>query len=72
MANYQTLRNSLKKLESKNCDDNDKEFCGVISNNDLEKMKGSENPARKTIRFCGYLLAPTILSEGDWEARYGD
>ena len=72
VANYQTLRNSLKKLESKSCEDNDKEFCGVISSNNLEKMKGNENSERKMSRFCGYLLAPKILSEVEWEKKYCD
>jgi hypothetical protein len=72
MANFQTLRNSLKKLELKNCEDNDKEYCGVISNNDLEKIKMPVYSDKKRNRFCGYLLAPIILSEIEWEERYGN
>lgn len=71
MSNFQTIKNSLKKLELKQEDTDQRQFCGVISQEAFEKLEIPATAPRGNQRHIGYLIAPRRLTEDEWEAKYG-
>lgn len=71
MSNFQTLKNSIKKLESKNVEEDRRQFSGVICQEEFEKLEHSDAPMGGINRNIGYLLVPHRLTEAEWEAKHG-
>ena len=70
MANYQTLKNSLKKLESRQEKTDQRECSGVIFFDEYEKLMASDEGNNGRKNKVGYLVVPRPLSVADWEAEY--
>ncbi len=70
MANYQTLKNSLKKLESRQEKTDQREYSGVIFFDEYEKLiiPAEGNNGRKN--KVGFLVVPRPLTIAEWEAEY--
>lgn len=71
MANYQTLKNSLKKLESRQKETDQRQYCGVIFFDAYEKLiiPAKWNNGRKN--KVGYLVVPRpCLTPEEWQAEY--
>ena len=70
MANFQTVKNTLRKLETRQKETIRPEGCGVIFIDEYEKLppvidgQGSRNS--KT----GYLVVPRPMSIEQWEAEF--
>ena len=71
MANYQTLKNSLRKLESQQQDTDQRQYCGVITQEEYDKLDAFVPPAGGNNRHIGYLLVPRRLTEEEWAKKYG-
>ncbi|NTV46575.1 MAG: hypothetical protein HGB11_08685 [Chlorobiales bacterium] len=71
MANFQTIKNCLKKLESKNTDDDRRQFCGVICQEAFDKLEIPSAPASGNTRHIGYLLVPRRLTDAEWSDKHG-
>jgi len=71
MSNYQTLKNSLKKLESQQHDTDNRQFCGVITKEDLERLRPLAPSKGGNNRHVGYLVVPRKLTEAEWIEKHG-
>jgi len=67
MANFQTVKNTLKKLESRQQETDQQEYCGVIFIDEYEKLvipaKGRNGRKNKV----GFLVVPRPLPAAEWE-----
>jgi len=70
MANYQTFKNSLKKLESRQNETDQREYCGVIYIDEYEKLAASDEGFRRSTGKFGFLVIPRPLSLDQWELEY--
>lgn len=68
MPSYMTVKNTLKKLESRQQETDTKDFCGVMYIDEFEKLvlpaEGRSGRARKV----GFLLVPRPLTAAEWES----
>lgn len=71
MANYQTVKNSLKKLESQLHDTDQRQFGGVITIEEYEKLKPFVEAVGGVSRKVGNLVVPRKLSEEEWIKKHG-
>ena len=72
MSNYQTLKNSLKKLETQQEKTEKKPHCGVITYDEYEKLTFTDDrPHVVNGNKVGYLLVPKKLTLEEWEALNG-
>ena len=70
MANYQTLKNTLKKLESCQKETDQKEYCGVIFADEYEKLAIPADRCNGRNNKVGYLVVQRPLTVAEWEAEY--
>ena len=70
MANYQTLKNALKKLESRQKETNQREYCGVIFTDEYEKLIVPPEGNNGRNNKVGFLVVPRPMSLLEWEAEY--
>jgi len=70
MANYQTVKNTLKKLETCQDDANQKEGCGVIYLDEYEKLPPAVARRKGQRRKVGYLVVPRPMTMAEWQAEY--
>lgn len=71
MPSYQTIKNSLKKLEAKQEDDDHRMFCGVITRENYDKLEPFTPPSGGVNRKVGYLVIPRRLTELEWAEKHG-
>lgn len=71
MSNFQTIKNSLKKLETKQKDTEKIPRCGVICCDDFEKMEFPDEPSGRNRCTIGYLVIPRPLTVEEWKKKYG-
>lgn len=68
MPSYTTVKNTLKKLESRQNETDLQEYCGVIYTDEYERLaipmysKGSNK--------VGYLVVPRPMTLDEWQAEY--
>lgn len=70
MSNYTTIKNSLKKLEQKKAKKDKSPHCGVIYQEDYDKLEFLDEPERNQ-KNVGYLVVPRRLSMEEWVEKYG-
>ena len=70
MANFLTLKNSLKKLEVKQREKEKYPHCGVIRRSDYDKLDFSQISPENNSRKVGYLLVPDKVTLEQWEEEY--
>lgn len=70
MANFQTLKNTLKKLESRQKETDTREYCGVIYVDEYEEMADSGEGFKKSTGRVGYLVIQRPLTIEAWELEY--
>ena len=68
MPSYSTVKNTLKKLESRQNETDQKEYCGVIYIDDFEKLVIPTDGKGSRKNKVGYLVVPRPLSLAEWEA----
>lgn len=66
MPSYTTVKNTLKKLESRQSDADRNEYCGVIYTDDFEKLVIPANCQRNG--KVGYLVVPRPMTLDEWQA----
>jgi len=71
MSNFQTIKNSLKKLENQRDKTEKKPHCGVIHQEVYDKMEFPGNPLEGNRKITGFLLITKRLTEAEWEPKYG-
>lgn len=71
MANIQTVKNTIKKLENKQAEENKYPHCGVITVEEYEKLTIPDAPEGGNKRRVGYLVVPGRKSEEEWGAKHG-
>ncbi|NTW87787.1 MAG: hypothetical protein HGB26_01375 [Desulfobulbaceae bacterium] len=71
MPSYLTLKNSLKKLESQQLETDNRQFCGVVTQEAYDKLEFPAAPAGGNNRHIGYLIVPRRLSESEWNGKHG-
>jgi len=71
MSSYLTLKNSLKKLESKQQETEKRPGCGVIYQDEYEKLVFIDEPTERHGNRVGYLVVPRKLTLEEWEEKYG-
>jgi hypothetical protein len=71
MSNFQTIRNSLKKLENQQDKTEKKHLCGVIYIEDYKKLIFHDEHSGGNRRSTGYLLVPRRLTVEEWVSKYG-
>jgi hypothetical protein len=71
MSNYQTLKNSLKKLENKQQDTEKKPNCGVVFQDEFEMIEIPDVPLGRNRCTIGYLVVPRPLTMEQWDRKYG-
>ncbi len=67
MPSYTTVKNTLKKLESRQNETDRYEYCGVIYTDDYEKLLIPVDKNGRKMKI-GYLVVPRPLSLAEWEA----
>lgn len=68
MANFQTVKNTLKKLETLQQETNRPEGSGVIFQDEYEKLPPATESCRNGRRNrVGYLVVPKQLNAAEWE-----
>jgi hypothetical protein len=72
MANYQTLKNSLKKLESHKKVTDQRQYSGVIYFDEYEKLIIPSEGHNGRKNKVGYLVVPRPLSITEWELEYAE
>ncbi len=70
MANYQTLKNTLKKLESHQKEKDHTQQCGVIYADEYEKMVLTGEGFKTSKSKVGYLVVPRQLTLAEWQLEY--
>jgi hypothetical protein len=68
MPSYTTVKNTLKKLESRQNESDRNEYCGVIYIEDFEKLVIPANSRRSN--KAGYLVVPRPMTLDEWQAEY--
>lgn len=68
MPSYTTVKNTLKKLESRQNETDRNEYCGVIYTDDYEKLVIPANSEGS--RKVGYLVVPRPMTLDEWQAEY--
>jgi hypothetical protein len=69
MPSYTTVKNTLKKLESRQNETDQREYCGVIYADDYEKLViPADGKGRKS--KVGYLVVPRPLTMAEWQAAF--
>jgi hypothetical protein len=71
MTTYQTVKNSLRKLESQQHETDNRQFSGVIYQEEYEKLELPTTPATGNNRHIGYLLVPRRLTDVEWSFKHG-
>ena len=71
MPSYLTQKNSLKKLESKQQGTEKRPGCGVIYQDEYEKLVFIDEPTERHGNRVGYLVVPRKLTLEEWEEKYG-
>jgi len=71
MSNFQTIKNSLKKLESKQLSTEKVPGCGVIYKDEYDKMTFDDEPYQEGKARVGYLVVPRKLSMEEWDRENG-
>lgn len=67
MPSYQTVKNTLKKLESKQQETDQQDGCGVIYIDEFEKLPPPTKCHNGRRRKVGYLVVPRPLTAVEWE-----
>lgn len=67
MPSYTTVKNTLKKLESRQNETDLNEYCGVIYTDDFEKLviPANSNGSNKV----GFLVVPRPMTLDEWQAK---
>lgn len=68
MPSYTTVKNTLKKLESRQNETDRNEYCGVIYTEDFEKLVIPAN--RRGNNKVGYLVVPRPMTLDEWQAKF--
>jgi|WetSurMetagenome_2_1015567.scaffolds.fasta_scaffold1828007_1 hypothetical protein len=71
MSNFQTLKNTLKKLETIQEKTVKNPLCGVIYHEDYEKIIFFNEPSGGNRKISGYLVIPRRLTMEEWESKHG-
>jgi hypothetical protein len=71
MANFQTIKNSLKKLENQRDKTEKNPLCGVIHQEVYDKMEFPDNLLEGNRKSTGFLLITKRLTEVEWELKNG-
>ena len=70
MPSYTTVKNTLKKLETRQNETDLQEYCGVIYSDDFEKLviptDGKDNRKNKV----GYLVVPRPMTLDEWQVEF--
>ncbi len=69
MSNYQTFKNTIKKLEAKQLDRDNYPYSGVICVEDYEKLVLPEEPEGHRSKV-GFLVVPRRLTEEEWVSKH--
>jgi len=67
MPSYQTVKNTLKKLESRQQETDTKEYCGVIYMDEYEKLVIPTTGRSGRNNKVGFLVVPRPLTAVEWE-----
>lgn len=67
MPSYMTVKNTLKKLESRQLETDTKEYCGVIYIDDYEKLVIPARGHNGRKNKVGFLVVPRPLTAVEWE-----
>ncbi|MBV5329069.1 MAG: hypothetical protein JZU65_15820 [Chlorobium sp.] len=70
MTSYQTVKNTLKKLESRQKETDTKEYSGVIYIDEYEKLIIPANGRSGRKCKVGYLVVPRPMTMAEWQAEY--
>lgn len=71
MASFQTIKNSLKKLENKEQESDKYPHSGVIFSDEYEKLVFPEESFKGNRRKVGYLVVERpFTTVQEWEAEY--
>lgn len=68
MPSYTTVKNTLKKLESRQNESDMQEYCGVIYTDDFEELVIPANNKRN--KKVGYLVVPRPMTLDEWQTEY--
>ncbi len=72
MGSYQTVKNTIKKLEEKQKETDMRQHCGVITREDYEKLEHVISPSGGNSRKVGFLVMTRKLTEAEWIEKYGE
>jgi len=67
MANFQTVKNTLKKLELRQQETDQQEHCGVIFIDEYEKLVLPARGRGGRTSKVGFLVVPRPLTAAEWE-----
>jgi len=70
MPSYQTLKNSIKKLETRQKETTPQDGCGVIYQEDYARLPTTSNCKGGRKNKIGYLVVPRPMTLSEWQAEY--
>ncbi|MBV5329715.1 MAG: hypothetical protein JZU65_19165, partial [Chlorobium sp.] len=70
MPSYTTVKNTLKKLETKQRETDQQEHCGVIYTDEYEKLVIPTTGRSGRKNKVGFLVVPRPMTMAEWQAEY--